>query len=258
MLCGSLMRVLGYFRGIWFGVYRYTDIRAMFCAGVHNNNSSNGSHHNSSRASTPSGSPSRSNPLERCLRTLTDTLIAQGQLQPGPGQGSPARRPSNPTRAPSSPLRLFGFTSAAAQANNGPRSDSPSKLGGVVALQEMSQLPPESKDDSDSGCSTPDLLEQAVRARHARVQGMHLSPQPQLGEGKLARAYVHEASEALEGLEEDCAHDNMADSIEYMLALSPLGLKYVLETAGAASVSYLPTPPPLEPGAESEEKEDGV
>jgi hypothetical protein len=232
---------------------------AMSRAGVHNNNSSNGSHHNSSRTSTPNGSPSRSNPLERCLRTLTDALIAQGQMQPGPGQGSPARRPSNPTRVPSSPLRLFGFASAAAQTNNGPRSESPSKLGGVVALQEMSQPPPESKDDSDSGCSTPDLLEQAVRARHARVQGMHLSPPPQLlSEAKAAHAYLHEAGDALEGLEEDIAHDNMADSIEYMLALSPLGLKYVLETAGTASMSYLPTPPPLEPGAESEEKEDGV
>jgi hypothetical protein len=39
----------------------------------------------------------------------------------------------------------------------------------------------------------------------------------------------------------DGALDNHADTVEYMLALSPLGLKYITDSAGAGAVSYLPS-----------------
>jgi hypothetical protein len=103
-----------------------------------------------------------------------------------------------------------------------------------------------------------DILEKGSPAPASLSSGPATSPSSDLAVGAQVLTLVDatgteeckgsrsDSPEAKETSSEDSAvavglYDNIADSVEYMLALSPLGLKYINDTAGRGAISYLPS-----------------
>ena len=89
----------------------------------------------------------------------------------------------------------------------------------------------------NSGSSTPTSPRQGERLNSTE---RHIGACFKLLTGSMGDSSLPCSSGVRIGVLEEEQPDDAADSVEYMLALSQLGLKHITETAGACSISYLP------------------